>query len=90
MISMCLMMNATTGGTDFISIYLSEKTGMDSFNIILGFNAVLLVGGAAVWLGEGTVFHHFPVCLHTGSAHLVQTVPPAHALGGDKSCKADL
>lgn len=24
-ISMCLMMNATTGGTDFISIYLSEK-----------------------------------------------------------------
>ncbi len=86
-ISMCLMMNATTGGTDFISIYLSEKTGMDSFNIILGFNAVLLV---VVWLGEGAVFHHFPVCLHTGSAHLVQTVPPAHALGGDKSCKADL
>ncbi len=42
-ISLCLMMNATTGGTDFISIYLSEKTGMDSFNLILGFNAVLLV-----------------------------------------------
>ena len=42
-ISLCLMMNATTGGTDFISIYLSEKTGMDSFNLILGFNAILLV-----------------------------------------------
>ena len=42
-ISLCLMMNATTGGTDFISIFLSEKTGMDSFNMILGFNAVLLV-----------------------------------------------
>lgn len=42
-ISMCLMMNATTGGTDFIGIYLSEKKGVDSFNIVLGFNAVLLV-----------------------------------------------
>lgn len=42
-ISMCLMVNATTGGTDFISIFLAEKTGMDSFNVILGFNAVLLV-----------------------------------------------
>ncbi|MDE6622001.1 MAG: YitT family protein [Lachnospiraceae bacterium] len=42
-ISMCLLMNATTGGTDFIGIFLSERKGVDSFNIILGFNAVLLV-----------------------------------------------
>ena len=42
-ISMCLLVNATTGGTDFIGIYLSEKNGVDSFNIVLGFNAVLLV-----------------------------------------------
>ena len=42
-ISLCLMMNATTGGTDFISIFLSEKTGLDSFNLILGFNAILPV-----------------------------------------------
>lgn len=42
-ISLCLMMNATTGGTDFIGIFLSEKKGVDSFNIVLGFNAVLLV-----------------------------------------------
>lgn len=41
-ISMCLMMNATTGGTDFISIYLSEKKGMDSWNLILGINVVIL------------------------------------------------
>ena len=39
-ISMCLMVNATTGGTDFISIYLSEKKGMDAWNLILGLNAV--------------------------------------------------
>jgi uncharacterized membrane-anchored protein YitT (DUF2179 family) len=41
--TMCLRVNATTGGTDFISIYLSQKSGMDSFNLILGFNAVILV-----------------------------------------------
>lgn len=42
-ISLCLLMGSTTGGTDFISIYLSEKKGMDAFNIILGLNAVILV-----------------------------------------------
>lgn len=36
-ISLCLIMNATTGRTDFIAIYLSEKTEVDSFNIVLGF-----------------------------------------------------
>ena len=41
--SMCLLMNATTGGTDFIGIFLSERKGVDSFNVILGFNAVLLI-----------------------------------------------
>jgi uncharacterized membrane-anchored protein YitT (DUF2179 family) len=41
-ISICLMMNATTGGTDFISIYLSEKRGMDSWNLILGINVVII------------------------------------------------
>ena len=42
-ISSCLLVNATTGGTDFIGIFLSERKGVDSFNIILGFNAILLV-----------------------------------------------
>lgn len=41
-ISICLRMNATTGGTDFISIYLSTKKGMDSWDIILGINVVIL------------------------------------------------
>lgn len=40
--SLCLMMNATTGGTDFIAIYLSEKTGVDSWNVVLGFNVIIL------------------------------------------------
>ena len=41
-VSMCLSVDATTGGTDFIAIYLSQKKGVDAFNIVLGINAVIL------------------------------------------------
>lgn len=46
-ISMCLAVGATSGGTDFISIYLSEKKGVDSWNLILGLNIVIIsIAGA--------------------------------------------
>ena len=41
-ISLCLLMDATTGGTDFIAIFLSDRKGVDSFNIILSVNIVIL------------------------------------------------
>lgn len=41
-VSMCLLVNATTGGTDFIAIYFSEKKGMDSWNLVLGLNIIIL------------------------------------------------
>lgn len=41
-VSLCLIMSATTGGTDFIAIFLSEKKGMDAWNIVLVFNVVIL------------------------------------------------
>lgn len=41
-ISLCLLVDATSGGTDFIAIFLSEKRGVDAWNIILGFNVVVL------------------------------------------------
>lgn len=40
---LCLWVNATAGGTDFISIYLSVKKGIDAWNIILAFNVCILV-----------------------------------------------
>ena len=49
-IGMCLNAGATSGGTDFISIFLSERRGIDSFNIILGYNAVIL-GIAGLFFG---------------------------------------
>lgn len=41
-ISMCLFADATSGGTDFIAILLSEKFGIDAWNYILLGNAVIL------------------------------------------------
>lgn len=42
-VSVCLSANATTGGTDFISIFLSEKKGVDSWNFILAFNIIIIM-----------------------------------------------
>jgi uncharacterized membrane-anchored protein YitT (DUF2179 family) len=42
-IALCLRNDTTTGGTDFISIFISQKTGQDSFNVILGINVVILL-----------------------------------------------
>ncbi|MBQ1310823.1 MAG: YitT family protein [Blautia sp.] len=41
-VSLALNAQATSGGTDFIAIYISEKFGIDSFNYVLIFNAVVL------------------------------------------------
>lgn len=48
-ISICLLVNATTGGTDFIAIFLSEKKGMDSFNVILGLNMLILAAAGILF-----------------------------------------
>ncbi len=40
--STCLLAGFTSGGTDFIAIYLSEKRKVDAFNLILYFNIGLL------------------------------------------------
>lgn len=41
-ICLCLFVDATSGGTDFIAMYLSEKNGIDSFNVPLIINAIIL------------------------------------------------
>ncbi|MBA4686015.1 MAG: YitT family protein [Candidatus Galacturonibacter soehngenii] len=42
-ISMCLFADATSGGTDFIAIFLSKRYGIDAWNYILIGNAVILL-----------------------------------------------
>ena len=39
---LCLFVGATSGGTDFISIYLSEKKGISAWNYIFAGNCILL------------------------------------------------
>ncbi len=41
-ITLCLLAGASMGGTDFISIYLSEHKGRDAFPIILAGNVAML------------------------------------------------
>ena len=48
-IGLCLHMNATTGGTDFIAIYLSEKKEIDSWNVVLGINVVILAAAGVLF-----------------------------------------
>ncbi len=48
-ISLCLLMNATSGGTDFIAIYLSSRKNMDSWNVILGVNIVILTAAGLLF-----------------------------------------
>ncbi len=42
-ISMCLQARATSGGTDFIAIYVSERYGIDAWNYVLAFNVCILL-----------------------------------------------
>jgi uncharacterized membrane-anchored protein YitT (DUF2179 family) len=47
-VSLCLRSDTTSGGTDFIAIYLSQKKGIDAWNLVLAFNVIQLV--IAGWL----------------------------------------
>lgn len=48
-ISLCLAMNATTGGTDFIAIYLSEKKEIDAWNMVLVLNVFILAAAGVLF-----------------------------------------
>ncbi|MDR0377176.1 MAG: YitT family protein [Spirochaetaceae bacterium] len=45
-ISLCLYADATTGGTDFIAIFISEKYRKDAWNYIFAGNCVILMAAA--------------------------------------------
>lgn len=42
-ISLCLRANATSGGTDFIAIFFSEKYGIETWNYIFAGNCIILL-----------------------------------------------
>ena len=55
-IALCLRWNATSGGTDFIAIYLSEKKGRETWNIILALNASILLAGGFKFGWTGALY----------------------------------
>lgn len=55
-ISICLLMDATSGGTDFVAIYLSEKRGIDSFNVILLINAGILIAAGLLFSWDKALY----------------------------------
>jgi uncharacterized membrane-anchored protein YitT (DUF2179 family) len=48
-ISLCLYAGATSGGTDFIAIFISEKYRRDAWNYIFAGNCVILVAAALLF-----------------------------------------
>lgn len=48
-ISLCLLMDATSGGTDFLAIYLNKTKGIDGFNVALCINTVILIAAGMLF-----------------------------------------
>lgn len=48
-ISLCLFADATSGGTDFIAIFFSEKYGVDTWNYIFVCNVIVLLAAGALF-----------------------------------------
>lgn len=55
-ISICLLNNATSGGTDFISIFISERYGKDAWDYIFAGNVVVLVFSGVLFGWRGAMY----------------------------------
>ena len=55
-IAICLLSNATSGGADFISIFISEKYGKDAWNYIFAGNVVVLVCSGILFGWRGAMY----------------------------------
>jgi uncharacterized membrane-anchored protein YitT (DUF2179 family) len=55
-IILCLMAGATSGGTDFIAIFVSERFGRDAWNYIFALNCVVLVVAAALFAVDKALY----------------------------------
>jgi len=70
-ISLCLIMDTTSGGTDFIAIYLSRKKGIDAWNIVLYFNVLLLLIAGFIYGWDKALYSIFFQYTSTQVVHLL-------------------
>ena len=63
--------NASTGGTDFIALYVSNKTGRSIWSFVFMGNAAdVLFVRRDLWMAIRGVFDHLPVHLHAHDLRL--------------------
>lgn len=55
-ISLCLIAEATSGGTDFVAMYFSQKHGIDAFGYILAGNIVMLAVAGLLFGWDGALY----------------------------------
>ena len=55
-ISICLQAEATSGGTDFIAMFLSQRFGIDAFNYIFIGNVVMLLIAGAIFGWDSALY----------------------------------
>ncbi len=55
-ISLCLFANATSGGTDFIAIFFSQRKGIDTWNYIFFGNVIMLVVAGLLFTWERALY----------------------------------
>lgn len=70
-ITMCLEVDATSGGTDFISIFLSQRKGIDAFPIILAGNVILLTIAGAMFGWEKALYSMIFQYVSTQTLHVL-------------------
>jgi uncharacterized membrane-anchored protein YitT (DUF2179 family) len=54
--TLCLMADATSGGTDFIAIFFAERRGKDAWSIIFAANCVMLIIAAVLFSPEKALY----------------------------------
>lgn len=79
-ISLCLRGNATTGGTDFISVLLSKKYKIDSWNYIFAGNAVVLIIAGATYGWDKAMYSIIYQFITTQVLHMMYKRYQRHTL----------
>ena len=70
-VSLCLLMDATSGGTDFVAIYLSERRGIDSFNVTLFINATILLAAGLLFGWDKALYSIIFQFASVGTIHVL-------------------
>ncbi|HOO79129.1 MAG TPA: YitT family protein [Lachnospiraceae bacterium] len=70
-IGICLLSNATSGGTDFISIFISRRFGKDAWNYIFAANVLVLTVSGFLFGVEGAMYS---IILQFASTAVIQSM----------------